>query len=51
MTEIKNSKLENKVLWGRSKFGKFDHLDLGFVSDFDIRISDFLIRSFYGKGS
>ena len=32
MTQIQNSKNND------SKFWKFDHLRLGFVSDFDIRI-------------
>jgi len=36
MTQIQNSKNND------SKFWKFDHLRLGFVSDFDIRISDFV---------
>ena len=33
MNKFKNSKLNKEGL-----FGKFDHLDFGFVSDLDIRI-------------
>jgi hypothetical protein len=35
MTKIQNSKQKRLLFW------KFGHSNLGFVSDFDIRISDF----------
>ena len=35
MTEIPNLKIKSEQFW------KFGHLNLGFVSDFEIRVSDF----------
>jgi hypothetical protein len=47
--EARNPKFETNSNDRNSKlktlrFGKFEHLDLGFVSRFDIRISDLKIR-------
>jgi len=46
MTEIQNNSLTPSLSprgegKGEGRFGKFEHLNLGFVSRFDIRISDF----------
>ncbi len=46
MTEIQNNPLTPSLSprgegKGEGRFGKFEHLNLGFVSRFDIRILDF----------